>query len=30
MREFLEAKAALALPEDRVPQLAEVTARWRR
>ena len=26
-REFLEAKAALALPEDRVPQLDEVTAR---
>src|SRR3954452_21715790 len=26
-REFLEAKAALGLPEDRVPQLDEVTAR---
>ena len=26
-REFLEAKAALSLPEDRVPQLDEVTAR---
>src|SRR3954463_12110734 len=26
-REYLEAKAALALPEDRVPQLDEVTAR---
>src|SRR6478735_6758873 len=26
-REFLEAKAALCLPEDRVPQLDEVTAR---
>jgi phenylalanine-4-hydroxylase len=28
-REFLEAKAALALPEDHVPQLEEVTARLR-
>src|SRR3954463_12875566 len=28
-REYLEAKAALALPEDHVPQLAEVTARLR-
>jgi phenylalanine-4-hydroxylase len=28
-REFLEAKAALGLPEDRVPQLDEVTARLR-
>jgi phenylalanine-4-hydroxylase len=29
VREFLDAKAALALPEDRVPQLEEVTARLR-
>jgi len=29
VREFLEGKAALALPEDRVPQLAEVTAALR-
>src|SRR3954451_1466475 len=28
-REYLEAKAALGLPEDRVPQLDEVTARLR-
>jgi phenylalanine-4-hydroxylase len=28
-REYLEAKAALALPEDHVPQLDEVTARLR-
>jgi phenylalanine-4-hydroxylase len=27
VREFLEAKAALGLPQDRVPQLAEVTAK---